>query len=117
MLEQAGRVPTRKFLRSQVGDLRADAVLGLRFAQREIELDAMHALGFELERGARVSSQRAASELFVDGGAGGCEFTVVDVRDDIVQQDVMFARLRSVVGPARHAEQQRRQQQATERRS
>ena len=54
MLEQSGCVPCREFFGPQVRDFGADLVLRLLLAQREIQLDAPHALGFEFERrGAR----------------------------------------------------------------
>jgi hypothetical protein len=108
MLEQAGRVPGREFSRFEIRDLRADAVAGFLFAQGKVELDAMHALGFEFQRTALLGGQRISGEPSVDGGAGGFELAVVDVRDDVVEQYVMSAAVRGVACRARYAEQQRR---------
>ena len=110
MLEQSGRVPGREFFRPQVRDFAADLVPRLLLAQREIQLDAVHALGFELEVAALVRREYVAGHSAVDGGSRCFEFSGVDVRDDIVEQQRIAFGLRGAAGRARHAEQQRRQQ-------
>ena len=60
MLEQPGRVPSSEFLGPQVRDFLANLVPRLLLAEREIQLDASHALCFELERAALVGGEFAA---------------------------------------------------------